>query len=172
VTEDQVTNPDPAQGESQGSLDAVKGLCDGIIRHLAFDLKAEMHGEEDVVCVNLTGPDRPLLLSNAASVLNSLEYLLNKVFRTGKGEKIQSITLDCDKYRQHREAELVLLAKMASEKVIAQGRPLNLQPMIPRERRIVHLALAEIEGVRSESGGEGDNRSITIYPTEVPSRRS
>jgi spoIIIJ-associated protein len=172
VTEDQATNPDPARGESQADADAVKGFCSGIIRHLAFDLKVEAHGVGDVVCVNLTGPDRPLLLSNAASVLNSLEYIVNKAFRTGKGEEIHSIALDCDKYRQHREAELVLLAKMASEKVIAQGRPLNLQPMIPRERRIVHLALAEIEGVRSESGGDGDQRSITIYPSEENSKRS
>ncbi len=135
-----------------------------MILNLGFDLTVAAQIQEDVVHVNLTGLDRPLLLSNAASVLNSLEYLLNKIFRTGKGEKIQSIMLDCDQYRQHREAELKLLAKMASEKVIARRKPLTLQPMIPRERRIVHLALADIEGVRSESGGEGDNRSITIYP--------
>ncbi len=72
--------------------------------------------------------------------------------------------MDSDRYRQHREAELVLLARMASKKVIEQRRPLTLQPMIPRERRIVHLALATIEGVHSQSDGEGENRSITIYP--------
>jgi spoIIIJ-associated protein len=170
VIENQAINPDLARGELQGAqgvheaVDAVKGFCDRIIRSLGIDLSGEAWIKEEIIYVNLTGPDRPLLLSNAASVLNSLEYLFNKVFRTGKGEKIQSITLDCDQYRQHREAELTLLAKMASEKVVAQRKPLTLQPMIPRERRIVHLVLAEIEGVRSESGGEGDNRSITVYP--------
>jgi spoIIIJ-associated protein len=44
-------------------------------------------------------------------------------------------------------------------------KPLGLQPMTPRERRIVHLALAGIEGVRTQSEGEGDSRSITIYPS-------
>jgi spoIIIJ-associated protein len=164
VTQHQVINPDPAQGEPQGAAAALADFCRRMIQNLGFDLTVAARIQEDVVHVNLTGSDRPILLSNAASVLNSLEYLLNKIFRTGKGEKIQSIMLDCDQYRQHREAELTLLAKMASEKVIAQRKPLTLQPMIPRERRIVHLALAEIEGVRSESGGEGDNRSITIYP--------
>jgi spoIIIJ-associated protein len=115
--------------------------------------------------VNLTGPDRGVLLSGNAAVLNCLEYLVNKSFRTGKDEKITSVVLDSDRYRQHREAELVLLAQMASQKVVAQRRPLSLQPMTPRERRIVHLALAAIEGVRSESIGEGDSRSITIFPT-------
>ena len=54
---------------------------------------------------------------------------------------------------------------MASQKVLSLGKPLSLQPMIPRERRIVHLALAGVEGVRTESKGEGDSRSITIYPS-------
>ena len=69
-------------------------------------------------------PDRagpPILLSGAAAVLNSLEYLANKAFRTGQGEDVSSIVLDSDQYRQHREAELVgLLAQMASQKVLAQ----------------------------------------------------
>jgi spoIIIJ-associated protein len=95
-----------------------------------------------------------------------MEYLANKSFRTGKGRDVTSIVLDSEDYRQHREAELVLLAKMASQKVIAQRQSLILQPMTPKERRIVHLALAEIEGVRSESDGTGEHRSVTIHLTK------
>ena len=93
-----------------------------------------------------------------------MEYLVNKVFRIGR-EEYPAIVLDSDNYRQHREAELVLLAQMASEKVLAQQKPLSLQPMTAKERRIVHLALAAIEGVRSQSQGDGECRSITIYPS-------
>ena len=120
---------------------------------------------DGVVSINFSGPDRSALLSNAASLLNSLEYLLNRVFRTGRDSRISSIVLDSESYRQHREAELVLLAQMASQKVVSQQRPLSLQPMTPRERRIVHLALAMIQGVRSQSEGDGESRSITIYPS-------
>jgi spoIIIJ-associated protein len=97
-------------------------------------------------------------------MLNSMEFLLNKIFR-GDKEETPGIVLDSDHYRQHREAELVLLAQMASTKVIAMRKPLELQPMTPRERRIVHLALVGIEGVHSKSDGEGENRSVTIYPS-------
>jgi spoIIIJ-associated protein len=131
---------------------------------MRLQLRVEVSEVERTVVVNLAGPDRALLLSNSASLLNSLEYLINKTFRTGKDESIASITLDSENYRQHREAELKLLAMMASEKVISQRRPLVLQPMTPRERRIVHLALASIAGVRTESNGTGDHRSVTIYP--------
>jgi spoIIIJ-associated protein len=129
-----------------------------------MDLELDGKEEEGSIHVNLAGADRPFLLSNSASLLNNVEYLLNKIFHSGKDDA-HGIVLDSDKYRQHREAELILLAQMASQKVISLHKPLSLQPMIPRERRIVHLALAGIEGVRTESNGEGDNRSITIYPS-------
>ena len=120
--------------------------------------------EEGEILINITGEDRPYLLSNSASVLNSMEYLINRIFRGGRDAGF-TIVLDSDGYRQHREAELTLLAQMASQKVLSLGKPLSLQPMTPRERRIVHLALAEIEGVHARSAGEGENRSITIFPS-------
>jgi spoIIIJ-associated protein len=129
-----------------------------------MDLDVEVKEEGGVIYINFAGADRSFLLSNSASLLNSIEYLLNRIFRTDK-EDAPGILADSEKYRQHREAELILLAQMASQKVISFRKPLSLQPMIPRERRIVHLALSGIEGVRTQSNGEGDNRSITIYPS-------
>ena len=146
------------------SLPEVVDFCRELVALLCLDLTVDGTEESGIIRVNLAGPDRPFLLSNAASLLNNIEYLLNKVFRVGKDDAY-GIVLDSDQYRQHREAELVLLAQMASKKVISFRKPLSLQPMIPRERRIVHLALSGIEGVRTESNGEGDNRSITIYPS-------
>ena len=154
--------PNPKAQER--SAQAVIDFCRGLIACLHMDLETDGKEEEGVVYINLAGGDRPILLSNSASLLNNIEYLLNKVFHLGRDDS-HGIVLDSDQYRQHREGELVLLAKMASEKVISLHKPLSLQPMIPRERRIVHLALAGIEGVRTESNGEGDNRSITIFPS-------
>jgi spoIIIJ-associated protein len=149
--------------ESERSIEAVIGFCQELVKLLRLDLSIEGNEEGGIIFINFTGADRSILLSNAASLLNGIEYLLNRIYRTGK-EETSGITLDSDKYRKHREAELVLLAQMASKKVISFSKPLSLQPMIPRERKIVHLALSGIEGVRSQSEGEGDSRSITIYP--------
>ncbi len=155
--------PRPSRESPVFSADAVALFCRDLIRRLQLELQCEVTEEDGTVRVNLSGPDRPALLGNSAALLNNIEYLLNKVFRIGKDE--HGIVLDSDRYRQHREAELVLLAQMASQKVISLRKPLGLQPMTPRERRIVHLALAGIEGVRSDSKGDGENRSITIYPS-------
>lgn len=165
MTEDPQAKPSPGAADTQEIIDAVIRFCQDVVLRLQMELRVEAKLEGATLIVNFSGADRPLLLSNTAAVLNSMEYLVNKVFRTEKDERISSIVCDSDKYRQHREAELVLLAQMASKKVLTQQRPLSLQPMTPRERRIVHLALAEIEGVRSQSEGDGDSRSITIYPS-------
>ncbi|HYK88444.1 MAG TPA: R3H domain-containing nucleic acid-binding protein [Acidobacteriota bacterium] len=165
MTEESQAKPGSSAGQAPETVNAVVGFCRDLLQRLKMELEIDAKLENTVLTVNLSGTDRPLMLSNAAAVLNSMEYLVNKAFRTEKCEQISAIVFDSDKYRQHREAELVLLAQMASKKVLTQRRPLSLQPMTPRERRIVHLALAEIEGVRSQSEGDGDNRSITIYPS-------
>ena len=146
------------------SVGSVLEICRKMMKNLHMDLVADGHEADGNIYINITGEDRSYLLSNAASVLNSMEYLINRIFRSGK-EQGPGIILDSDGYRQHREAELTLLAKMACKKVLSMRKPLGLQPMTPRERRIVHLALAGIEGVHTKSAGEGENRSITIFPS-------
>jgi spoIIIJ-associated protein len=154
--------PDPKVRER--SVQSVETFCRELIHSLKMELKLDIKEIEGVMLLNLSGPDRSYLLSNGASLLNNIEYLLNRVFRTDRDET-PGIMVDSDQYRQHREAELILLAQMASQKVISLRKPLSLQPMVPRERRIVHLALSDISGVRTQSNGEGENRSITIYPS-------
>lgn len=165
MTDVQQSSQDNRIGAGEEAATAVARFCHDMVTRLKMDLSVQADEVEGTVTVNLGGSDRPLLLSNTAALLNSIEYLVNKVFRTGKDARISSIILDSDSYRQHRQAELALLAEMAAKKVVAQRKSLRLQPMTPRERRIVHLALAEIGGVRSESEGEGEHRSITIHPS-------
>ena len=149
---------------AQESVTEIAEFCEELVGRMALELSVTAEASGSTLLVNLSGPDRALLLQSSAALLNAIEYLVNKTFRTGKDAAIEAIVLDTDHYRQHREAELVLLAQMASKTVLQQRRPMSLQPMTPKERRIVHLALSAIDGVRSESQGDGDNRSITIYP--------
>jgi spoIIIJ-associated protein len=165
VTNQLREDPRPEMRDSRSSTEAVADFCRKVLAQLGLDLEVSAIMRDETITVNVSGTDRPVLLAATAALLNSLEYLVNKAFRTGAGEEIGSIVLDSDDYRRHREAELILLAQMASQKVLAQRRPLSLQPMTPKERRIIHLALADTEGIRTESAGEGENRSITIFPS-------
>ncbi|HSW38110.1 MAG TPA: hypothetical protein VLL97_01310, partial [Acidobacteriota bacterium] len=95
----------------------------------------ESREEDGTITVNLTGQDRPFLLSGSALLLNDIEFLLNRIFGTGtNGNK--GIVVDTGDYRHHRKLELKLLAQMASVKVLANKKPLSLQPMAARDRKI------------------------------------
>mgnify|MGYP004564679637 FL=1 len=80
-------------------------------------------------------------------------------------DSFEKITVDVADYRHKREGDLVHNAKKRANKVLKTGRPFGFEPMNPYERRIIHATVSEIEGVKSESKGEGSSRRVVIYPT-------
>ena len=123
-------------------------------------------GEAEVLA-DLDGADKELLLERGAEVLKSLEHLAHSVLHLDPQwhEKIQ---IDCAGYRALRFEELRMTARVAAERVLATRQPFELNPMSSRERRIVHLALKELAGIRTESIGSGERRQVVIYPVTVP----
>jgi spoIIIJ-associated protein len=113
-----------------------------------------------LVKIDLAGEDAPILLAHNAEAMRALEYLLNRIHEKS-GHKI---VLDCNDYRGMREQELRLMAQMAAERVKSLHQPHKFSPMAPDERRIIHLAVADDPGLRTESEGFGDNRKVVIYP--------
>jgi spoIIIJ-associated protein len=79
----------------------------------------------------------------------------------------EKIHLDCGGYRALRFEELRMTARVAAERVEASKQPFRLNPMSSRERRIVHMALKEMTGVRTESIGVGEERQVVIHPASA-----
>lgn len=130
-----------------------------------LDLTAEVDFQPGAVMVNFAGEDVPLLLGRNGELLNALEYIANKVYGKQLPEETK-IIFDSEGFRSMRERELQLMAKHAAERVRTSKRPFAFEPMSPSERRIVHMALAEQAGVRTESQGEGEDRKVTVFPAE------
>ena len=78
----------------------------------------------------------------------------------------EKVRLDCGGFRAMRLEELKMTARVAAERVQTSKQPFRLNPMTPRERRVVHLALKDIPGVRTESIGAGDERQVVIHPAD------
>jgi len=132
--------------------------------HLDWDLEVRVEeGEEDTIRIDLSGEDRDLVLCNRAEVLESLQYLINRMFARDNREG-QRIVVDCDGYRARKEAELREIAHRVSDRVRRTGAREELGLMNPYERRIVHLAVAETEGVTTVSAGEGVMKRVIILP--------
>lgn len=135
-----------------------------MVSHLQWSLSVQVSApDSDTLVVDLAGEDRDLLLVDRAEILEVFQYLLNRIF--GREADERRIVVDCDGYRARKEKELVEIAQRVSERVRRTGNAEELGLMNPYERRIVHLAVAETEGVTTESEGEGVMKRVVIFPS-------
>ena len=128
-----------------------------------FAFSALKKGEATILRV--TGTHMGALIGRRGETMESLSYLASLVINRMEGPYVK-LGLDVGGYRNKREDDLSALAKRIAERVIRTGCYYEMEPMNPYERHIIHTAVAEIEGVRSESKGEGPNRHIVIYSTD------
>lgn len=135
-------------------------LLTTFVKSASFRLQFEVVAKPEGDNVIFRGDDTSILLARNAEILNALEYLCNRVLEK-QGKRV---TLDCNNYRESRAEELRLMAITAAENVKRVGKPFKLNPMSPEERRIVHLAIAEDDLIRTESEGYGEHRQVVIHP--------
>ncbi len=135
-------------------------FLNAFVKSSRLSLSFQIASNPDHTEVAFSGEDAAILLSRNAEPLHALEYLCNRIFEK-QGKKL---VLDCNGYRAVRAEELRLMALKAAENVKKSGLPFKLNPMLPEERRIVHLTIAEDEQIRTESEGFGENRKVVIYP--------
>ena len=112
--------------------------------------------------VEFSGPDTSLLLARNGELLLSLEHVAAKILRF-EHEEHDRISFDADNFKVLRQRELQLAAEVAIEKVRHTGLPFAFAPMSSRERRLLHLALAN-SGLPTASSGFGSRRFVVLYP--------
>lgn len=119
--------------------------------------------EKPAILVDFSGPDSGLLVARGGELLHALEMITVECVGDMLDEH-DRISFDSMGFRQARTDELVLSAGVAAEKVRQSGVPFAFSPMNSRERRVVHLALRDVEDLRTESEGEGPVRHLVVYP--------
>ena len=112
--------------------------------------------------VEFSGPDTPLLIGQNGELLNALEHLSIKILRLDP-ESQDQVTFDADRFRANRDRRLRDSATAAIQHVRASGQPYAFPAMNARERRMLHLMLAE-SGLPTASSGEGAGRFVVLYP--------
>lgn len=132
-------------------------------------LEAEVAASEDEerITLEVKGPETGLVIGKKGQTLDALQYLVNKIVSTSlpEGEPGKPINVDAEGYRERRAESLVELAHRLAEKAQRTGRPVEAEPMSPADRRIIHVALAEMEGIATHSEGEGIYRHLVVVPT-------
>ena len=114
--------------------------------------------------IKIVGDDAGCLIGRKGETMEALSYLTSLAANRFE-DSDEKISVDVADYRQKREKDLQQMAKKMAAKVVKTGRFYSFEPMNPYERRIIHATVGTIEGVRSESKGEGSQRRVVIYST-------
>ncbi len=114
--------------------------------------------------LEVTGPDLAMLIGRHGNTLEALNLIFNNIINAGVRSNRRYYTIDAEGYRARRADQLKHLALATLERVLREGKAQKLEPMLPSERKIVHLALSENENVRTESEGEEPERRVVVFP--------
>ncbi len=115
------------------------------------------------IFVDILGQDLGMLIGRRGEHLAQLQYLVNLLVAR-RLDAYTRIVVDVEGYRTRREESLVGLAERVARQVARSRRPIQLEPMPPNERRIVHITLRENPDVTTVSNGEGNLRRVTVQP--------
>jgi len=112
----------------------------------------------------ITGPELGMLIGRHGNTLEALNLVFNNILNAGVKSNRRYYTIDAEGYRARRADQLKTLALTMLERTIREKKPQRMEPMLPSERKIVHLALADNTYVRTESEGVEPERRVVIHP--------
>lgn len=124
------------------------------------ELKIKVAEKENAALIELDGEGLGAVIGHRGETLDSIQYLTGLAANNGGG--YYKVAINIGNYREKREEALISLAKRVSAQVLKTGKSRSLEPMNPYERRIIHTAVQGIEGVVSNSFGEGSSRRVVI----------
>jgi spoIIIJ-associated protein len=132
-----------------------------VVEKMGLQLSAHAEEMPDGIRINLDGQDGTVLIRRQGEALAALQHIVSSVYRHENMEG-RRLVVDCLNYRKGKDAELRQMAQFLAEKTKSSGLAQEIGPLNPYERRIVHLAVAEIEGVTSESIGDAFEKTVII----------
>ncbi len=117
----------------------------------------------DEINLEIAGRDAGRIIGKKGQVLSALQFVTHRVINR-PGLDRRHVSVDAEGYKSRRDDSLASMAKRLGKQAVEQGKIITFEPMNPRDRRVVHLALAGFEGVITRSDGEGDDRRVQIIP--------
>ena len=141
-------------------------FLEGLFELLNVTACTELVSEGDKVEINVTAANTTAIIGKHGAMLDAIQTLAGAVANTGRDD-YKRVVVDCENYRENREVTLNKLSENLAQKAIRLGKKIKLEPMNPYERRIIHAALSEREGVSTQSEGKEPNRYIVIVPDNL-----
>jgi spoIIIJ-associated protein len=140
----------------------------GMLERMGISADIDIKDDNDRTVLEIQTADTELVIGRRGVVIDALQHLVNKaVFKERGTEKGKPLVVDAGGFRDKQVERLRGIATKMAEKALATKQIVELQPMSPHDRRIVHMAISEIPGLSTRSEGEGEDRHILLIPTEA-----
>ena len=159
----------PAEAQKSGAAtdgERTVEFLEGLFKLLKITACTELVAEGEKVEINVTAANSTSVIGKHGAMLDAIQTLAGAVANTGRDD-YKRVVVDCENYREKREATLNKLAENLAQKAIRLGKKVQLEAMNPYERRIIHAALSEREGVSTISEGKEPNRYIVVIPDNL-----
>lgn len=166
VIEKVETAPEASATEEGTDGERAVAFLGGLFEILKIEAVAGLVSEGDKIEINVTAANSQSVIGKHGAMLDAIQTLAGAVANKGRDD-YKRVVVDCENYRDNREATLNRLAENLAAKAIRLGRKIKLEAMNPYERRIIHAALSAYEGVKTESEGKEPNRYVVIVPANL-----
>jgi spoIIIJ-associated protein len=141
----------------------VRELVTRVTGAMGLRCSVEVHEDDESVTATCEGGELGLLIGKHGQTIDALQYLANAIVARGAAER-KHVVVDAAGYRDRRRQTLESVATRAAERVAATGEPVELDPMTPVERRLVHECLKDRAGVATASEGTEPYRRVIVVP--------
>jgi spoIIIJ-associated protein len=154
-----------ADDEELEPAELLEELLEEITAGLGLDAEVEVEERDGVLRGLIVGDDVGLFIGRRGQTIDAVQHLAQRIVFP-EGPSTTRVEIDADGYRERRAELLREDADDAAEEALREGRPVELDPMPPSERRIVHEYLRERGGVETHSEGEEPKRYLVITPAD------
>jgi spoIIIJ-associated protein len=158
--------PEPqedAEEIPQDVVDETEARITALLDAMGFAARVEVYDAGGFVAVDVATDNTALFIGQKGETIDALQYLVNGSVNRTRTSRVR-IVLDAEGYRQRRVEALQGMAHRSARRAVREDRPVELPPMNPAERRVVHLFLRDNPRVTTESEGDGDARRVLVSP--------
>jgi spoIIIJ-associated protein len=141
--------------------DMARDFIQHLVHRMGFAAEVRCQVREDRITIRMASPNSSVLIGKNGSTLDAIQYVVTRMAARG-GRALPPIVVDIENYKERKISRLERIAKRTAQKVVADGGEVALQPMSAADRKIVHTALKDFEGVKTFSRGTEGDRCVVI----------
>lgn len=149
--------------DEKDEVGRLRVFLERVLKEFGLDAQVRITESADELHAEITGDDLGIFIGRRGQTIDAVEYLASIAVFPGLHAR-KRVELDAEGYKERRQRQIERVATKKAQEAVKRGRPVQLNPMTPAERKIVHLTLKDRDDVTTASQGREPNRSVVITP--------